>query len=83
MIVELACIQDYKEGGGIYTRRTESPPPHFCLKVVCKKGGCIFGSLRYMHKVLVGGKLTNFTSRKLIDVQNTTKTHQIYDMYFY
>ena len=26
----------------------QTPPPHFCLKVVCKKGGHIFMNLRYI-----------------------------------
>ena len=26
----------------------ETPRPHFCLKVVCKKGGHIFMNLRYV-----------------------------------
>ena len=31
------------EGGGICTRR-QTPPPHFCLKVVRKKGGVFSGA---------------------------------------
>ena len=31
----------------------QMPTPHFCLKVVCKRGGRIFGSLRHAFPSLL------------------------------
>ena len=48
MSVEFVCIQDYKERReGVYARdelNIQANAPHFCLKVVCKKGGVFSGA---------------------------------------
>ena len=54
-IVDLMHIKDYEEQneGGMHETNwifKQTPLPHFCLKVVCKKGGRMFGSLWYVQE---------------------------------
>ena len=40
----------------------QTPPPHFCLKVVCKKGGHVFRSLRYHYWIVTKSALSVLSS---------------------
>ena len=52
VIVDSRVFKAMRNGGRGHMHETnwifeQMPPPHFCLEVVCKKVGCVFGNLRY------------------------------------